>query len=103
MPGYWEGDLLFGSHNSQITMLVERRTRYVVLVKVAGEDTQTVINALIDNARRLPHERYKPLTWDRGKEMVGHKLLQWRLTSRSISAIHKILGSAARMKIQTGC
>jgi IS30 family transposase len=73
VPGHWEGDLLFGSHNSQIATLVERQTRYVMLVKVAGKDTETVVNALIDNARRLPHELYKSLTWDRGKEMAGHK------------------------------
>ena len=73
VPGHWEGDLLFGSHNSQIATLVERHTRYVMLVKVAGKDTETVVNALINNARRLPHELYKSLTWDRGKEMAGHK------------------------------
>jgi IS30 family transposase len=73
VPGHWEGDLLFGSHNSQIATLVERQTRYVMLVKVAGKDTETVVNALINNARRLPHELYKSLTWDRGKEMAGHK------------------------------
>lgn len=73
VPGHWEGDLLFGSHNSQIATLVERQTRYVMLVKVDGKDTATVVNALIDNAKRLPHELYKSLTWDRGKEMAGHK------------------------------
>ncbi|WP_070358698.1 IS30 family transposase [Duganella sp. HH105] len=73
VPGHWEGDLLFGSHNSQIATLVERQTRYVMLVKVAGKDTETVVNALIENARRLPHELYKSLTWDRGKEMAAHK------------------------------
>jgi len=50
IPGHWEGDLLFGSHNSQIATLVERQTRYVMLVKVAGKDTETVVNALIKNA-----------------------------------------------------
>jgi IS30 family transposase len=73
VPGHWEGDLLFGSHNSQIATLVERQTRYVMLVKVAGKDTETVVNALIANARKLPQELYKSLTWDRGKEMAGHK------------------------------
>jgi len=73
VPGHWEGDLLFGSHNSQIATLVDRQTRYVMLVKVDGKDTATVVNALIDNAKRLPHELYKSLTWDRGKEMAGHK------------------------------
>jgi IS30 family transposase len=73
VPGHWEGDLLFGSHNSQIATLVERQTRYVMLVKVARKDTETVINALIAHARKLPQELYKSLTWDRGKEMADHK------------------------------
>jgi IS30 family transposase len=73
VPGHWEGDLVFGSGNSQIATLVERQTRYVMLVKVDGKDTETVVNALIKNARKLPHELYKSLTWDRGKEMAAHK------------------------------
>ena len=73
VPGHWEGDLLFGDNTSQIATLVERHTRYVMLVKVAGKDTETVISALIKNARKLPQELFKSLTWDRGKEMAGHK------------------------------
>lgn len=73
VPGHWEGDLLFGSRNSQIATLVERHTRYVMLVKAASKDTETVINALIKNARKLPQELYQSLTWDRGKEMADHK------------------------------
>ena len=73
VPGHWEGDLLCGTINSQIATLVERQTRYVMLVKVASKDTETVINALIKNARKLPQELYKTLTWDRGKEMADHK------------------------------
>jgi IS30 family transposase len=73
LPGHWEGDLLFGSKNSQIATLVERHTRYAMLVKVTGKDTETVINALIKHARKLPEELYKSLTWDRGKEMADHK------------------------------
>jgi IS30 family transposase len=73
LPGHWEGDLLFGSKNSQIATLVERHTRYAMLVKVTGKDTETVINALIKHARKLPEELYKSLTWDRGKEMAEHK------------------------------
>ena len=73
IPGHWEGDLICGSGNSQIATLVERHTRYVMLVKVARKDTETVINALIKNARKLPHELYKTLTWDRGSEMADHK------------------------------
>ena len=73
VPGHWEGDLVFGDRNSQIATLVERHTRYVMLVKVASKDTETVISALIDNARQLPRELYQSLTWDRGKEMADHK------------------------------
>jgi len=73
VPGHWEGDLLCGSKSSQIATLVERHTRYVMLVKVAKKDTETVINALIKNARQLPQELYKSLTWDRGSEMADHK------------------------------
>ena len=73
VPGHWEGDLLYGDANSQIATLVERQTRYVMLVKVARKDSQTVVNALIKHARKLPDELYKSLTWDRGKEMSEHK------------------------------
>ncbi|MBY8608711.1 IS30 family transposase [Burkholderia arboris] len=72
IPGHWEGDLLFGSANSQVATLVERQSRFVMLVKVASKDTETVINALIRHAGKLPHELYKSLTWDRGKEMADH-------------------------------
>ena len=73
VPGHWEGDLLFGSNNSQIATLVERQTRYLMLVKVGAKDTETVVTALLKNARKLPQELYKSLTWDRGKEMADHK------------------------------
>jgi len=73
VPGHWEGDLLFGSHNSQVASLVERQTRYLMLVKVASKDTETVIDALIKQARKLPRELYKSLTWDRGVEMADHQ------------------------------
>jgi len=73
VPGHWEGDLLIGSHNSQIATLVERHTRYCMLVKVDSKDTETVIDALIRHAHKLPRELYKSLTWDRGKEMADHQ------------------------------
>ena len=73
VPGHWEGDLLCGSGNSQIAALVERQTRYVMLVKVDSKDSETVANALIKHAGKLPQELYKSLTWDRGTEMAGHK------------------------------
>jgi len=73
VPGHWEGDLLLGGTSSRIATLVERQTRYVMLVKLGGTDTETVVNALIKNSRKLPQELYKSLTWDRGNEMAGHK------------------------------
>ena len=73
LPGHWEGDLLFGSDNSQIATLVERQSRYVMLAKVDSKDTETVVNALIKHAQKLPHELYRSLTWDRGKEMADHQ------------------------------
>jgi IS30 family transposase len=73
VPGHWEGDLLSGSKNSYIATLVERHTRYVMLVKIANKDTQTVVSALIKQAKKLPRELYKSLTWDRGKELTDHR------------------------------
>jgi IS30 family transposase len=73
VPGHWEGDLLCGSNNSQIATLVERHTRYVMLVRVPSKDTKTVVNALIKQAHKLPRELYKSLTWDRGAEMADHQ------------------------------
>ena len=73
VPGHWEGDLIAGSKNSYIATLVERHTRYVMLAKVSDRQTQTVVPALIKQARKLPTELYKSLTWDRGKEMGDHR------------------------------
>ena len=73
VPGHWEGDLLCGSKSSFIVTLVERHTRYVMLAKVQNSLTQTVIDALIRQARKLPDELYKSLTWDRGHELADHK------------------------------
>ena len=73
IPGHWEGDLIAGSRNSYIATLVERHTRYVMLMKVDDRKTETVINALIKHSKRLPDELYKSLTWDRGKELSDHK------------------------------
>jgi len=73
VPGHWEGDLLSGSKNSYIATLVERHTRYVMLAKVVNKDTQTIVSALIKQAKMLPNELYKSLTWDRGKELADHR------------------------------
>ena len=73
VPGHWEGDLIAGPKNSHIVTLVERHSRYVMLAKISNRDTNSVINALIKQSRKLPEELYKSLTWDRGKELSDHK------------------------------
>jgi IS30 family transposase len=73
VPGHWEGDLITGSNNSHIATLVERHSRYVMLVKVAAKDTHTVVAALKKQVVKLPSELRKSLTWDRGTELAAHK------------------------------
>ncbi len=73
VPGHWEGDLLVGSRNSYIATLVERRSRYVCLVRVTGKDTQTVVRALTRRVQRLPAGLMATLTWDRGLELAAHR------------------------------
>ena len=75
VPGHWEGDLIGGSGNSYIATLVERHSRYVMLVKVANKGTESVVTALIKQSQRLPTELYRSLTWDRGKELADHQRL----------------------------
>jgi IS30 family transposase len=73
VPGHWEGDLLSGAKNTHIATLVERHTRFVMLIKLDGKDTTSVVEALARQVRKLPRELRRSLTWDRGKEMADHK------------------------------
>ena len=73
VPGHWEGDLLSGARGSHVVTLVERQSRYVILAKVANKQTDTVVQALIAQARKLPRELCRSLTWDRGKELANHR------------------------------
>ena len=73
VPGHWEGDLLAGSGNTHIATLVERETRYLMLVKVGGKDTATVVTALAAHVQTLPELLRASLTWDRGMELADHK------------------------------
>lgn len=73
IPGHWEGDLLRGARNSHVATLVERHSRFCMLVKVPGKDTATVVAALSQHVRELPATLRRSLTWDRGLEMAQHK------------------------------
>lgn len=73
IPGHWEGDLIGGCRNSYVATLVERHTRYVVLAKVKNKDTESVISALIKQAKKMPDQLCKSLTWDRGTELTDHR------------------------------
>jgi IS30 family transposase len=73
VPGHWEGDLLMGGNSSQIATLVERRTRFVMLVKIDSKESVAVAEALAKKIRKLPAELRRSLTWDRGSEMAAHK------------------------------
>jgi IS30 family transposase len=73
VPGHWEGDLLSGAKNSYIATLVERHSRFAMLVKVPGKNTEAVVQALSRHVRKLPASLRRSLTWDRGLEMARHK------------------------------
>jgi IS30 family transposase len=72
LPGHWEGDLLEGARGTYLATLVERQSRYVMLVRVPNKETQSVIRALARRIRRLPQGLMKSLTWDRGSELAAH-------------------------------
>ena len=71
--GTGKGDLLSGGRNSHIATLVERQSRFVLLVRVAGKDTANVVQALSTAVRALPRGLINSLTWDRGTELAAHK------------------------------
>jgi IS30 family transposase len=73
VPGHWEGDLIAGSNNTHIATLVERQSRFTILIKVNGKDTQTVVLALTQQVKKLPRILRQSLTWDRGMELANHK------------------------------
>jgi IS30 family transposase len=72
VPGHWEGDLVEGCRGTYIATLVERRSRFVILIKIPDKRTDVVVGALIKAARKLPVVLRKSLTWDRGSELTDH-------------------------------
>src|SRR6185295_13875233 len=87
VPGHWEGDLLMGGAHSQIATLVERHSRYVMLVKIDSKDTVTVTKALKSKIRQLPTELRRSLTWDRGSEITNGLLRQYFPKGHDLSQI----------------
>ncbi len=73
VPGHWEGDLICGARNTHVATLVERSSRFVMVVRVGGKDTESVVGALSNQIQRLPKAMMETLTWDRGTEMADHK------------------------------
>ena len=73
VPGHWEGDVLMGSHHSQIATLVERQSRFLMLVKLPAHDSASVVKALGKKILKLPEQLRRSLTWDRGGEMARHR------------------------------
>ena len=73
VPGHWEGDLILGKRGTYVATLVERGSRFVMVVKVEGKDTEGVVGALSERVKRLPEAMMESLTWDRGAEMAAHK------------------------------
>jgi len=84
VPGHWEGDLIGGSGNSYVATLVERHSRYVVLVKVTNKDTESVVSALIKQPQRLPSE----LPWQRGSNENTNRLLRQYLPRGTDLSLH---------------
>ena len=96
VPGHREGDLLTGANDTHIATLIERNTRFTMLIKIPRKDTTTVVAALAKHISKLPEELRRSLTWDQGKEMHAHKRFTVPPTSRSTSVVPQSL--AARLK-----
>ena len=73
IPGHREGDLISGSNNTHIATLVERQSRFTMLVQLDGKDSETVVRAVANQVKQLPSELRLSMTWDRGMEMARHK------------------------------
>jgi IS30 family transposase len=73
LPVHWEGDLIYGAKNGYIATVVERQTRFTVLVRVESKNTEHVVSALSEQMKKLPEVLKQSLTWDRGQEMARHR------------------------------
>jgi IS30 family transposase len=121
VPGHWEGDLLIGLERSAIGTLVERTTRFTLLIHLpreegyrhkhtvkngpalAGYGAVTMKNALAATITTLPEQLGRSLTWDRGKEMSAHAQFKIETGIRCSSPIPTAPGNAARTKTPMAC
>ena len=103
VPGHWEGDLVEGSRGTYIATLVERQSRFVVIVKVADKRTEIVVAALIKAVRKLPIALRRSLTWDRGAELAHHAQFTVATDVKYISATPRARGSEGATRTRTGC
>src|SRR5262249_45749467 len=103
VPGHWEGDLLSGANNAHIATLVERRTRFVMPLKVPSKDTATVVAALGKHVRNCPKSCAAPWPGIEARRWLTTRTSPSPPTCRSISAIHAVLGSAAATRTPTAC
>jgi IS30 family transposase len=101
IPGHWEGDLLAGSANTHVATLVERHSRFLLLVRVEGKDTQSVITALTRQVKGLPEQLRGSLTWDRGTELAAHT--QFTVATDLKVYFPRARGSADRTRTPTVC
>jgi IS30 family transposase len=103
VPGHWEGDLLAGNKHSNIATLVERQSRFVMLVRLQKRDTGTVVKAVARRIKRLPLSLKQSLTWDRGKRWPNTSPSRSRPMSWSVSVIPAALGIVVQMRIPMVC
>ena len=103
IPGHWEGDLICGSKNSYIATVVERQSRFTILVKVDGRKTEGVVSSLSLQMMKLPELLKQSLTWDRGTEMAAHQNCRWPQIWMCIFATRAARGSEAPMKTPMAC
>jgi IS30 family transposase len=100
VPGHWEGDLISGSANTHIATLVERKSRYTVLGKIRGKDTNSVISGILREVGKLPDTLWESITWDRGDEIADHKRLKSKKILMFVSLTHRAHGKEERTKLQ---
>lgn len=121
VPGHWEGDLIIGLDRSAIGTLVERTTRFTMLLRLppmeghgteprvkngpalAGHGAEAVRDAIAETIMTLPEQLRRSLTWDQGAEMAQHAQLRIDTGLAIYSAIPKALGSAEQTKTPTDC